>query len=134
MYAHSIPDFALTLTNDISYFYRPLKINIPTKKQFFKKNKASLSALAETAGIDAKVHISREIEKRYIENNGIHLWDLLCMARMANSRMIEAKTVLFKIPVTQKQTDKLIFETLKLKCVSNFFGKKKITIMLPNES
>ena len=134
MYAHSIPDFALTLTNEHRYFGRIFKTNNPTKQPFFKKNSPRLSALAETSGIDAKVHITRQIQKRYIANNGIQLWDLLCMARMANSRMIESKTVLFKIPVTQNQTGKLMYETLQLKCVRNFFGKKKIKIMLPSEN
>ena len=80
MYAHSIPDFVLTLTNEPRYFGRIFKTNGPIKQP-----------------LDAKVHITRQIQKRYIANNGIQLWDLLCMARMANSRVIESKTVLFNL-------------------------------------
>ena len=134
MYAHSIPDFVLTLTNEPRYFGRIFKTNGPIKQPLFKKTSPSLSLLVEASGIDAKVHITRQIQKRYIANNGIQLWDLLCMARMANSRMIESKTVLFKIPVTQNQTGKLMYETLQLKCTRNFFRKKKIKIMLPSEN
>ena len=97
MYAHSIPDFVLTLTNEPRYFGRIFKTNSPIKQPFFKKNSPSLSSLVEGSGIDAKVHITRQIQKRYIANNGIQLWDLLCMARMANSRVIESKTVLFNL-------------------------------------
>lgn len=134
MYAHSIPDFVLTLTNEPRYFGRIFKTNGPIKQPLFKKTSPSLSLLVEASGIDAKVHITRQIQKRYIANNGIQLWDLLCMTRMANSRVIESKKVLFKIPIIQNQTDKLIYETVQLECSSNFFGKKKIKIMLPNES
>ena len=134
MYAQSISGFALTLTNDVGYCYRPLKINLPTKYQFFKKIKNNLNELAKAAGIDEMVSINRSVQTRFLENNSIQLWDLLCMVHMTNSRMIESKTALFKMPAIQGQTHRLMAETLKLKSVNNFFGKKKITIMLPCEN
>ena len=134
MYTQSISGFALTLTNDVSYYYRPLKINLPTKYQFFKKIKNNLNELSKAAGIDEMVSISRSVQASYLENNSIQLWDLLCMVRMTNSRMIDSKMALFKMPIFQEQTNRLMVETLKLKCVNNFFGKKKIIIMLPCEN
>lgn len=131
MYAHSISDFSLT--NDSYYYDKKRRGDVPRSHGKFKKEICGLSMMSKALGMCERVRITHALQQQYIKSNNIQLWDLLCMARMANTRMIGSSSVLFKIKVFNQNSDQSTIEILKIKLNRSWFGKNKITIMLPNE-